>query len=60
MIKTIDGRNQQICITIVKDGKTLMNMTSNDSTGYVDMDRCNNVTTNYDESRRMMMVRIEV
>lgn len=60
MIKVIDGKDQAVCITVVKDGKILMNVTANDSTGYIDDDRCKNIITNYDESRHMMMVRIEV
>ena len=60
MIKTIGGE-QHTCVVIVKNSKIVMNMTINKgSTGYVDTDKCENISSYYDQSRDMMMVRIEV
>lgn len=61
MIKTIGNEGQQTCVVITKNGKVVMNVTANrGSTGYVDTDRCDNVSSYYDDSRDMMIVRIEV
>lgn len=59
MIKTIGGK-QPMCITIVKDGKTIANINcKSDSAGFVNSDKCN-VQSRYDTELDTMMVRIEV
>ena len=59
MIKTVGG-NCPTCITEVKDGKIIMNITADSgSSGYIDTDKCN-VKTRYDEQLFRMMVRVEV